>query len=215
MQESLPMNHLVLLGDSIFDNRAYVAGGPAVIDQVQKTIPSGWKASLLAVDGDTSVQVPDQLKRLPADSTHLVLSAGGNDAIKCLDLLGTPASNLIGALGALSKMLDGFEKNYKALMTELLSLNKPLMVCTIYDSVPGLVDPLKLALALFNDVIIRNAVSNGLPVLDLRMICSESGDYSVKSPIEPSSQGGNKIAIRMAATLLDHDFAMHNCVMYP
>ena len=75
------MNHLVLLGDSILDNRAYVAGGPAVIDQVQKTVPAGWKASLLAVDGNTSVQVPDQLKRLPSDCTHLVLSAGGNDAI--------------------------------------------------------------------------------------------------------------------------------------
>lgn len=116
MQENSLMNHLVLLGDSIFDNRAYVAGGPALIDQVHKTIPSGWKANLLAVDGDSSVEVPDQLKRLPADSTHLVLSVGGNDAIRCLDLLGTPASNLIGALGSLSKMLDGFEKSYKALI---------------------------------------------------------------------------------------------------
>ena len=161
------MNHLVLLGDSIFDNRAYVAGGPAVIDQVQKTVPAGWKASLLAVDGNTSVQVPDQLKRLPSDCTHLVLSAGGNDAIGCLDLMGTPASNLMGALGTLYKMLAGFEQSYKALMSELLSLNRPLMVCTIYDSVPGLVEPLKLALALFNDVIIRNAVASGVPILDL------------------------------------------------
>lgn len=208
------MNHLVLLGDSIFDNRAYVAGGLALVDQVQRAVPSDWKASLLAVDGDTSVQVPDQLKRLPADSTHLVLSVGGNDAISCLDMMGTPAVNLIGALGTLSKMLNGFEKSYKALMAELLSLNKPLMVCTIYDSVPGLVDPLKLALALFNDVIIRNAVLNGLPVLDLRMICTESRDFSAKSPIEPSSQGGDKIATRMAAALLNHDFAMHNCVIH-
>jgi len=187
------MNHLVLLGDSIFDNRAYVAGGPAVIDQVQKTVPAGWKASLLAVDGNTSVQVPDQLKRLPSDCTHLVLSAGGNDAIGCLDMMGTPASNLMGALGTLSKILVGFEQSYKALIAELLSLKKPLMVCTIYDSVPGLVEPLKLALALFNDVIIRNAVSSGVPVLDLRMICTESGDYSIKSPIEPSSQGDKRL----------------------
>ena len=158
-RESSTMNHLVLLGDSIFDNRAYVAGGPAVIDQVKKTVPAGWKASLLAVDGNTSVQVPDQIEQLPSDCTHLVLSAGGNDAIGCLDLMGTPVPNLMGALGTLSKMLAEFEQSYKALMTGLLSLNKPLMVCTIYDSVPGLVDPLKLALALFNDVIIRNAVS--------------------------------------------------------
>lgn len=208
------MNHLVLLGDSIFDNRSYVAGGPAVIDQVQKTVPAGWKASLLAVDGNTSVQVPDQLKRLPSDCTHLVLSAGGNDAIGCLDLMGTPASNLMGALCTLSKILVGFEQSYNALITELLSLNKPLMVCTIYDSVPGLVEPLKLALALFNDVIIRNAVSSGVPVLDLRMICTESGDYSIKSPIEPSSQGGQKIATRLTSALVNHDSSRGICAIY-
>jgi hypothetical protein len=33
------MKHLVLLGDSIFDNAAYDAGGPAVIDQVQAKLP--------------------------------------------------------------------------------------------------------------------------------------------------------------------------------
>lgn len=124
------MNHLVLLGDSIFDNRAYVAGGPAVIDQVQKAVPSDWKASLLAVDGDTSAQVAQQLKRLPPDCTHLVLSAGGNDAINCLDLLETPASSVIGALGILSKILVRFEQSYRALMIELVALDRPLMVCT-------------------------------------------------------------------------------------
>jgi hypothetical protein len=114
------MKHLVLLGDSIFDNAAYVGGEPTVIDQVQAKLPSGWPVSLFAVDGNTSVHVPQQLKSLPSDCTHLVLSAGGNDAIGCLDLMGTPASNLMGALGTLSKMLAGFEQSYKALMTELL-----------------------------------------------------------------------------------------------
>jgi hypothetical protein len=208
------VNHLVLLGDSIFDNRAYVAGGLAVIDQVKKTISADWKASLLAVDGNTSVQVPDQIKKLPSDCTHLVLSAGGNDAIGCLDLMGTPASNLMGALGSLSKMLAGFEQSYEALMSELLSLNRPLMVCTIYDSVPGLVEPLKLALALFNDVIIRNAVSSGVPILDLRVICTESGDYSTESPIEPSSQGGNKIATRMVSAMCSGSFSRNHCSIY-
>jgi len=208
------MNHLVLLGDSIFDNRAYVAGGPAVIDQVQQAVPADWIASLLAVDGDTSVQVPDQLKRLPSDCTHLALSAGGNDAIGCLDMMGAPATNLLGALGTLSKTLDRFEQNYKALITELLPLNKPLMVCTIYDSVPGLIDPLKVALALFNDIIIRNAVSRGVPILDLRMICKESGDYSTKSPIEPSSRGGNKIATKLVAAMLSHNFSLPGCQIY-
>lgn len=165
--QSLPpfqMNNLILVGDSVFDNRDYFAGVPAFIDQVQSSIAPDWKATLLAVDGNTSVQVPKQLNTLPTDCTHLVLSAVGNDAIGCLDLMGTPVPNLMGALGNLSKMLAGFEQSYMALLTKILSLNKPLMVCAIYDSVPGLAYPLKLSLALFNDIIIRNAVSRGVPI---------------------------------------------------
>ena len=44
-------NHVVLLGDSILDNGAYVPGKPAVIDQVRGELPAGWTATLLAVDG--------------------------------------------------------------------------------------------------------------------------------------------------------------------
>jgi hypothetical protein len=44
--------HLVLLGDSIVDNAAYVPGRrPAVIDQVRSRLPTGWVATLLARDG--------------------------------------------------------------------------------------------------------------------------------------------------------------------
>ena len=35
-----PMQHLVLLGDSILDNGAYTAGGPAVIEQVRAILPT-------------------------------------------------------------------------------------------------------------------------------------------------------------------------------
>ena len=33
------MPSVALLGDSILDNAAYAAGGPAVIDQVRQTFP--------------------------------------------------------------------------------------------------------------------------------------------------------------------------------
>ena len=42
------MSHLVLLGDSIFDNARYVPGGPAVIEQVRQSLPTGWRASSVA-----------------------------------------------------------------------------------------------------------------------------------------------------------------------
>ena len=61
--------HIVLLGDSIFDNAVYVPGGPSVIEHVRRVLPIGWKATLLAIDGARMSSVERQLQRLPADAT--------------------------------------------------------------------------------------------------------------------------------------------------
>ena len=45
------MKHVVLLGDSIFDNAAYVAGGPDVVKQLRAALPNDWRATLNALDG--------------------------------------------------------------------------------------------------------------------------------------------------------------------
>jgi hypothetical protein len=72
------MGHVVLLGDSIFDNARYVPDRPPVVEQVRKCLPPGWRASLLAVDGHVTEDVLTQLTHLPSDATHLFVSAGGN-----------------------------------------------------------------------------------------------------------------------------------------
>ena len=51
------MNHVVLLGDSIFDNGVYVPGEPPVIDQVRERIADADSAILLAIDGDITLDV--------------------------------------------------------------------------------------------------------------------------------------------------------------
>ncbi len=70
--------HLILLGDSIFDNRSYVGRNqPAVIDQLKaKVKDQGWNATLVAVDGNVLSHVADQIKRVPRDATHLFVSIG-------------------------------------------------------------------------------------------------------------------------------------------
>ena len=40
---STPMTHIVLLGDSIFDNGRYTMGGPDVISQVRQLLPVGFE----------------------------------------------------------------------------------------------------------------------------------------------------------------------------
>jgi hypothetical protein len=199
------MKHLVLLGDSVFDNAAYVQGGLSVIDQVRARLPLGSKASLLAVDGDTASAVHAQLQRLPDDATHLVLSAGGNDALGCLAQLELPITSVKQALVVLAKLQNAFRDSYARLMASLVAFDKPTLVCTIYDSVPGMPQALQTALSLFNDVIVREAMRHQWPVLDLREVLTEPADYSVVSPIEPSSAGGEKLARQLLAHLIAID----------
>jgi hypothetical protein len=81
------MHHLVLLGDSIVDHAAYVAGGPEVRAQLKEGLPHDWRVMLVAVDGDRTQDVVADLERLPRDASHLVVSVGGNDALDQRDFL--------------------------------------------------------------------------------------------------------------------------------
>lgn len=189
------MAHLVLLGDSIFDNAAYTRGGPDVVSQVRKALPPGWTASLLAVDGATTADVLNQVQRLPVGATHLVLSAGGNDALMQESVLDTRASSIAQALDYLAEVALGFERNYRSAVKACLRPGLPLTVCTIYNGCmpdPQYQRVITTALAVFNDAILRVAIEHALPVIDLRAICMNPEDYA--NPIEPSSVGGEKIA---------------------
>ncbi|HEX8364031.1 MAG TPA: SGNH/GDSL hydrolase family protein [Allosphingosinicella sp.] len=193
------MPHLVLLGDSIFDNAAYVGGGPDVVRQVRAALPEGWRVTLGAVDGATTRGVAAQLERMPRDATHIVFSVGGNDALSASSLLYAPAGNVADALRLLAAAQDGFEESYNEMLARVLAVGLPTAVCTIYDTPASSPDQriVKAALALFNDRIMRAAFAHGLPLIDLRLICSDDEDYA--NPIEPSVQGGEKIARAIAA----------------
>jgi len=81
------MKHIVLLGDSIFDNAAYVNGGPDVIKQLRSLLPRDWQATLLAIDGSVTSDVIKQIPKIPASATHLIVSVGGNDGLSNADIL--------------------------------------------------------------------------------------------------------------------------------
>ena len=208
------MPHLVLLGDSIFDNAPYTCGGPDVISQVRDLLPPGWRASLLAVDGATILNIPDQIHHLPKDCTHLVLSVGGNNALMeasrlGISFFGVPDETTSQSLYSLADISNAFESQYRSALDACLRPGLPLAVCTIYNGCfpdPSYQRMASLALAIFNDVIIRVAVERGIPVIDLRVICTAPADYA--NPIEPSSIGGAKIATVIVALVTErHDQA--------
>jgi hypothetical protein len=61
-------------------------------------------------------------------------------------------------------------------------------------------------------VIILQAVREGLPLLDLRMICNEPEDYA--KPIEPPARGGDHITRVSAGVATAYDFAARRTVVY-
>jgi len=201
------MNHIVLLGDSVFDNKAYVNGGLDVIAQVRRRIPDGWKVSILAVDGSVVEDVRKQALDLPDDATHLVVSVGGNDAIMNAGILRQKVESSAEVLNTLADIADEFEYRYRKMLGGVLSLNKPTAVCTIYY--PRIPEPFTqkiavAALATFNDVIIRQAFLAGVPLIDLRIVCDENSDYA--NEIEPSEKGGGKIADVIVRLVGGHNF---------
>ena len=74
--------HLILLGDSVFDNGVYVEPGQAdVTDHLKRKIePKGWSVEVRAVDGDVTSDIERQLNKEPIPKPcTFVLSVGGND----------------------------------------------------------------------------------------------------------------------------------------
>jgi hypothetical protein len=205
-------NHIVLLGDSIFDNKSYVDDGESVDEHLTRFVGRSTKVTLLAVDGATTEDVAPQFKDVPSDVSHVFLSCGGNDALGArsildglvsLELLSEDLrSAVVGSrddlLQLLSVLQQEFRNRYRQVLAGIQQFRCPAFVCTVYNKIPGLEPKYVTALSLFNDVITEEATRAGVSLIDLRLICDDPTDYAPVSPIEPSDSGGRKIARTIA-----------------
>lgn len=200
------INQIHLYGDSILDNDAYVAQGTSVSHQLLK-LDRSRKVKLRAVDGDVTqdtLRVLYEVKDLQDEETGAVLSVGGNDALVLSNMMLTPVDNIAEAFAVLYEPLEQFRLNYKNVVEKLITLYpiENIRICTIYNRIPaelltshlGITAKEMMALALFNDIITETAVQYGIKVIDLRVICDTPDCYSRLSPIEPSEEGGRRIA---------------------
>ncbi|MBC4018952.1 SGNH/GDSL hydrolase family protein [Siccirubricoccus deserti] len=193
--------YIVLLGDSVFDNAAFVDEGREVVAQLRGALStSGWRAMLAARGGAMVEDVSRQLARLPGDATHLIVSVGGNDALRAEAMLAEPARSVAEALARLDILRERFRRTYRTMLDAVCAHGLPVAVCTIYD--PRFPDAARQRLAvagltLFNDAILREAFARDLAVIDLRLICSDPADFA--NAIEPSALGGAKIAAEIVA----------------
>jgi len=189
------MKQVFLLGDSVFDNAAYVPRQPDVRRQVQALMPPEFAVQLAARDGAVMDDVFAQMRKVPRSATHLIVSAGGNDALQASGLLNERASSVADAIEKLGLIADRFGERYSAMLDALQSRDIPAAVCTIYE--PPFPDRQRrkisaTALAVLNDQITRHAFSRGVTVIDLRIIFDRDEDFA--NPIEPSVIGGAKLA---------------------
>ena len=226
------MKHIILAGDSVFDNRTYVeVGEPDVRDQLADLLDDGDKATLIAVDGDINNNVSKQLDNIPNDATHLFISIGGNDALMHIDAFTETVTTIGEALDSFNEMVHKFERDYIKMLTNVVKYGLKTTLCTIYnpcfdhddmDSINYMLPPNpnleKLqqrsitALPLFNNIIFQEAFNFGLPVMDLRLIFNDKADYS--NPIEPSVVGGIKMAKIIKEISYNHDFSIEQSVVY-
>ena len=226
------MKHIILAGDSIFANRSWIKPGePDVSNQLQGLMDEGDKVSLLAVDGHVINNVEGQLRNLPNDTTHLVISIGGNDTLGILGEFSRTTKNIGDSFLKLHDLRESFESGYIEMLTNALSFNIPTTLCTIFNpcfSHSGMervsdymshgVDSETLqkkamtALPIFNDIIFQEAVNFNIPVIDLRLIFNDKSDYA--NEIEPSAIGGLKMAKVIKEVIYTHDFSLKNTVVY-
>ncbi|MCS3632047.1 lysophospholipase L1-like esterase [Salinibacter ruber] len=214
------MSHLVLLGDSVFDNGAYVEPGqPDVADQVRSQVSGNPEVTPLATDGHYVSDVPRQLERLPGSATHLFLSVGGNDGLRYLDSIGRlnrEVESFTEAIRKLRAIQSDFRESYRSVVWEVLGAGLPTTLCTVYngnfleEERQDLVDTI---LPTINDVIIEVGIEKGLPLIDLGRTLDEPAlDYA--NPIEPAAHGGEKIAEAIEKVLSSHDFGTPRAEIY-
>lgn len=207
------MKHIVLLGDSIFDNKnGFMTSVKDTITNLREQMPTEWTSTILAVDDSVADDVASQLPNVPADATHLFVSVGRNDAYGEMHILDMPASSGSDVLNALSNLVKAFEYRYSQMLDDVLAMNKPTVICTSY--LPRF-DRMKffdakwiklsnVVLSAFNEVIIRHALMRGLPVIDLRYVCDEYDQLLANA----------QIAERIIQVVNECDFSQKRTVVF-
>ena len=138
MMNDLKAKHIVLIGDSIFDNDYYVNEGESVVELLQRTLEHDDKVTLLAKDGDVTASVTNQLIQFPNDATHVFVSCGGNDALQMIHTLNAAVSTVGEALEMMIPILvDKFRQDYRTMLKNILGKHQKVMVCTLYNQIPS------------------------------------------------------------------------------
>lgn len=181
---------IILLGDSIFQNEAYVSDGKSV-DKMLLERTNG-KTISLAADHSKIVDIYDQVLKIPdnlnSSSTTIFLSAGGNDILTHYvdDNNDTTNRNVLGTMFAAYKNL------IKSIKNKIPDAN--IVLLDIYYPENLTYKQYHPIIKEWNEMIYNYASeskNNITSVLKISGILTKSDDFTLG--IEPSSIGSQKL----------------------
>jgi hypothetical protein len=193
-------NLIILLGDSIIDNGEYVRPGePDVARQLEMLLPHHIVIKQ-AVDGAKNGDILACQIAEVERAEHIILSAGGNDALEHINLLDDGIEQRAkDVLFRLWSIREDFRRSYAALLDCLALTRRPVLVLTVYNPCfhghgfdAAYQQAADSAISIINDVIQQEARRRSFDILELRTLFTDQADYA--NPIEPSAIGGAKLA---------------------
>uniref|UniRef100_A0A7S3Z9A9 SGNH hydrolase-type esterase domain-containing protein n=1 Tax=Lotharella globosa TaxID=91324 RepID=A0A7S3Z9A9_9EUKA len=235
--------HVLLLGDSTIDNVAWVKGeGKSVCAHLRSMLGEDVKVTNYAADGfnthhmlhgampsiswSARIAEKDPFPLTHCDTfyplkqaqglqgvTHIVLSVGGNDI-----------REILGNMQLLSTRLEGFWKNYPAILDQCLKMTPRVCIMLQYrpcrkqrtyrvyeamSTLPGPQTGVEKLNGLMEKVyqpIFALARKHHLPLVDLTRSFDIDDASLYRSQIEPSAKGGARIAEILVHVLRTHSF---------
>ena len=182
---------VVLLGDSILKNNSYVSdekGVDNILKERNITVYS------LAENNSKIVDVYSQISKIPLDinnkSTTIFLSSGGNDILSFYVDQNGDANDT----GFLNTMLAAYKKLVKSIQTRMTECK--IVLLDIYYPTSNQFSQYRPVIEKWNSLIANYARENSLGLLQISQSVTANEDFTLG--IEPSEQGGEKIAQQIA-----------------
>lgn len=181
----LANKNVILIGDSMLQNKYYVKNGKSITDILEKSVPH-YNIFNYAVDGITISGTYQQIKEIPIEfnnsNTSIFLSAGGNDIIDRAQS-GSTSENINQIFDDYCKMVQSLKTKMNDSKIILLTLYYP--DSKDYHLYYGMIKDWNKKLDVF-------AKDQGFKTLKTNNLLSRPTDFT--SNIEPSETGGEKIA---------------------
>ena len=172
--------YVVLIGDSIFDNKEYATSS------VEMLLKKKHKNTLIiAKDGAIIKDLPKQINQIPEyydkKKTKLIISVGGNDLL----------NKYVYNNDTVYKNLDDIFNDYKKKINKIKQLNYDIVLCNIYYPPYKKIKPYHKLITQWNERLYDYAKKNNIELLKLDDVLTQKSHFS--NYIEPSSMGGVKI----------------------